>query len=276
MASKLLAMLAGCFLMVSPLLCGAATTLVLYDNFKEAAIDPARWAGYEAYDNEGLSRESVREITAGSLQLADHAYGLITTDPDAACSSGQRQRMIDGSAVTAMQGTIAMTRAVVKNPASGPEVVVRARTGGYFFNVGTPTPGDSTGDVVAEIGLVRTSTYTRPNTVGIYGYVYQCLDLGCGTLTDIGVTTALGLVQVGQPVNVSVQWDKTNHQFTFQYTITKRNVQSQSIPYVVSDTSPPATNNKRCSVNSVVPPCAAAPCTEADVEALFGPVYVNQ
>ncbi|MGO9022209.1 MAG: hypothetical protein ACLQVJ_28055 [Syntrophobacteraceae bacterium] len=276
MTSKLVAMLTGCFLMVSPLLCGAGTTLVLYDNFREAAIDQARWTGYEAYDNEGLSRECVREIEGGSLRLTDHAYGLITTDPDAACSSGQRLRMVDGSAVTAMQGTITMTKAVVKNPASGPEAVVGARIGGYFFNVGSPTPGDSTGDIVAEVGLVRTSTYTRPNTVGIFGYVYQCLDSGCGTLTDIGVTTALGLVQVGQPVNVSVQWDKTNHQFTFQYIIAKRNVQSQSIPYVVSDSSPPATNNKRLEVNTLVPPCAAAPCTEAAVEALFGPVYVNQ
>jgi hypothetical protein len=262
--------------MVSPLLCGAGTTLILYDNFKEAAIDPARWAGYESYDNLGLSRECLREIEGGSLRMADHAYGLVTSDPNAVSGSGQRLRMVDGSKVTAMQGTITMTRAVVKNPALGSEVVVDARIGGYFFNVGTPTPGDSTGDVIAEVGLVRTSTYTRPNTVGIYGYVFECLDAGCDTLTDIGVTTALGLVQVGQPVNVSVQWDKTNHQFTFQYIITKKNVQSQSIPYVVSDTSPPATNNKRLGANIAVPPCAAAPCTEAAVEALFGPVYVNQ
>jgi hypothetical protein len=229
MSSKLVAMLTGCFLMVSPLLCGAATTLVLYDNFKEAAIDPARWAGYEAYDNQGLGRECVREIEGGSLRLADHAYGLITTDTNAVSGSGQRLRMVDGSAVTAMQGTITMTKAVVKNPALGPEVVVRARIGGYFFNVGTPTSGDSTGDIVAEVGLVRTSTYTRPNTVGIFGYVYQCLDSGCDTLADIGVTTALGLVQVGQPVNVSVQWDKTNHQFTFQYIITSSRRKTSSL-----------------------------------------------
>ncbi len=270
---SILVLLTGFLLVVYVVPCGAQATLQLYDNFHKAAIDSSKWVGEEANSGSGLAREAARSIQApGRLLLADHAYGLPTDDPSAATVSSQILQTVYASGITAIRTTITVTRAVVKDSAyeAGP-ALVRAGIGGFYFNAGTPTQGSYAGDVAARVSLDKSSS-NASGGFDVFGVVFECVDQDCDTTLPIGARVSLGSVALGQPATVSVQWDQLNQQFIFRHGAATRSVQYAGI---VTDTSFPENNFKTLRVDAVVPPCSTTPCTEASIEALFGPVYIS-
>ena len=120
------------------------------------------------------------------------------------------------------------------------------------------------------IQLASTST-DKPGILNVVGAVLQCNDSTCSSLTMLQSKT-LGTIKVKGKTDLSIQWDKANHQFIFQF----GKLAPVSAPYAVSDTSPPGLNFKDLRFRSLIANCTTEPRLVASLEAYFDNVFVNQ
>jgi hypothetical protein len=245
----------------------ALESLVLYDDFHPppSFINPDKWFGTDFGGT-----DAVREIQGTHLRMFYRAFGNTTSDIDLTFSPLQLHFQ-NPAAVTAIQATITVRDFEVTGCPSNPEASrVRAKLQGFFFNTGTPRPGDATNDVNAQIRLQRRSDSTDvPGLFRVQGVVFQCTDPACnGTITLAFVD--LGLASIHQPTTLLLQWDRNNHTFIFKVDGTRT-----AAPYTVSDTAPPSIQDKVINVQNVVANCIAAPRPVGAVDALFDDVFVN-
>ena len=245
----------------------AQGSLVLYDDFSAPDIDPAKWAGGEFG---GVGREAVRLSSNGQLHLAYRSYGF--TNSDTGTSGGfLTLNFINPAAVTTIRATVRVNgiQSTGCTTLGSATTTARAEIHGRFFNTGTPVDGSSVGDVFAHIQISRFSTDT---VLRVLADVGQCIDAPCSQATLLG-TRNLGVISLGTPADLLLQWDQPNHQFVFQ----RDNGQPALVQYgdVVSDTAPPSQQFKLLDINNFVANCTATPRPEGFVDAFFENVRVN-
>jgi hypothetical protein len=251
---------------------GTAQT-TLYDNFDNTLINPNNWFGLEQYDPD--MRESKREITPTPRVTGDRRLHLLqrgysaTTDNVGATGGALGLLFTAPNNVTATSFTVVVAKEQVVGCAANSTVgAVSAGFEGAFFNPSS-APIGATGDVKANIVIVRTTTNTGKSLNAGASY-YQCNDSTCSTSTPL-FSQGLGTVLPGSTNTLTLTWDQANHQFIFQL---NGNAPVTST-YTVGDGFPPGYAAKYLTVERLVPHCASTPRPSALVEAYFDNVYVN-
>jgi hypothetical protein len=252
--------------------------LVLYDDFSAPTISASKWFGGEGFDFLGL--EAKRGVSNGQLELATRSVGFTASDSGVGTNSVFLAHPAPEE-VTDMRVKITASRVRARGCATNSNDVTEtfAVLSGAFFNTAAPQPvsassqvsnNDRTNDVVAAIGLYSNSTFPA-GAAGVLFYVIECTNNDCSTF-DIIDADLLADVPVGTEVNVRMQWDQTNHQFTFGQSAND----TVSVPYAVSDSSSPGMPFKRLEVSNSVANCTTEPRPIAEIAALFDDVSVNQ
>jgi len=251
----------------------AVPAVALYDDFSAPLVDPDKWFGAERSGGGGILAEAVRLIQANGLRLSSRSYGA--TDSDVERGHGSFQLVFpDANSIHAIRAKVQVVNVQsVGCAANASPTQAAAVIGGFFFNSGTPTPGDSTGDVIVGINVARLSDSTDgPQVLEIFGSAVQCTNADCSAQTSLpGAPVPLGKIAVGVPVRLFIAWDKSKKRFLFQ-----RGINAMvALPYVVSDNAPPSNALKGLGLVELVAACTSAPRPAAMVNALFDHVEVG-
>lgn len=232
----------------------------VYDNFNEAFINPLKWEAWGAWTPN--TTEIVREIKGNRLRIAARTYGNRDADQGDVFDVSELN-FKNPTAITSFG-----TRVVVSKVASLPcannteDPYPRMQIIGNFFHVGT----DET-DIGNVDGIVEIRTEPPGNELIVRFIV------GVVGGDEIGMSD-LGTVNIGEEVFVFLRWDRKNHRFLggMKKPGSPQNV--VSIPYTISDTTPPNGAYKGISVRNTVPNCVDR-LTVAGMEAFFDDVMVN-
>jgi hypothetical protein len=243
----------------------AAETLVLYDNFNATLINPDKWIGGEF----GKAREVLRAIQNSQLRLLNSNYGIWN------CST--RLDLMEPSNITTIRATVSVNKFQAIGCGLNPNYYsgAAAYITGYFFNTGTPRPGDATNDIRARIGIqAYTNTSDQPQDLQVIAYITKCTNSDCTATTTI-TRKNLGTASPAQRVALYIKWDKLNHRFIFQ-----RDSQPKVYaPYDVvkyPDKSLPGIIVRRLEVRGDAANCTESPRPVGFTDAFFDNVYINQ
>lgn len=224
----------------------------LYDDFAGPQIDPAKWSADQPLSGTGAGLELVRQISDAGLVLQHRVIGG-QTDNIGSQSSSNRLRF--KTPYTAVQFTVTVMNATVAGCSvpTAPAADIEARSFSSFFS-------DGIGDVGATILISQSSAGSGLTASGFLS--------GHGSFFG---TVNLGPVDVATSVTLRMAWDKTNHKVDFQ----KDADTTQSIAYLLSDSSPPSIPFAGLEVVGFVGNCTDAARTFGDMTAQFGSVLVN-
>ena len=265
-------------------LVGAQEALVLYDNFEAKTLDSAKWFGGQSTDTGMVTLEMSRliknETLLGSkaLSLSNRSYARTDTDSGHSTAS-TRIFFRDGSDIRTIEATVLVKKIVVSECSANPYAAeARVRIGGAFFNIGTPSSGDSTNDVWGQITVGRAFDSEDPaGTLHVYAKVYRCTDETCSTTAWVGSPDPqdLGTVKLNKKVKLRVTWDPSSNQFIFQ----KGNGLEFLVSYVLNDDNPPGGLNggmKRLEIQNFLPNCTGEPRPVGYIDASFDNIKVNE
>jgi hypothetical protein len=267
----------GALLLSFFLLLGSKTGLAqntLYDNFDSPLINPSNWQGMQYYDPD--MREALREIvpTPGvsgdrRLRLSQTGYSS-TTDNNGGTGSALGLFFTNPNNVTAVSFTIVVRKEQAVGCAGNPSVPAGVSAGfeGSFFNTSNAQNG-AQGDVKANIYIDRSSSSTG-TSLDVGGGYYLCNDATCSSKTGL-FGRSFGSVKPGSTNILTLQWNQTSHQFTFQL---NKNAPVVST-YSVVDSFPPGFAAKYISTERIVPHCTTTPRPTTYVDSYFDNVYVN-
>jgi hypothetical protein len=231
----------------------------VYDNFSSHWLDPVKWQAITPQC--GNSLECVREIRSGKLRLAVRNFG--NTDSDDSTQWGESEVYFpDPNAVLSI--TAEMTVRSFSGVGCSTNATDRTHTevkmGGNFFNTGS---GDVADDVTSLlIAWVDTLNPQVMNVGGWWGW------------RDQGGWTNIESFPIGTPLTASIKWDKANHQFIAEARDKNGRGGQVTMPYTMSDSTPPVNAGKILSatVNSLN--CTSGK-TNAQVEATYDHVIIN-
>lgn len=251
----------------------AVPGVALYDDFSAPLINPDKWSGGEFAANGGILAEGFRGIQLTALRLLSRRYAGTGSDSGTGFSN-MRLDFTNPNLVSAIRAKVQVTNFHVTGCAGNTSPsFTGAQIGGFFFNTGTPTPGNATGDVQAVMDVLRFSNSTdAASLLQISASVIQCTSADCTSFNQLpGSPVNLGKVGVGVPVRLFVAWDQPNKQFLFQ-----RGTNAMvAVPYAVSDASGPGNTEKRLQTFAFVANCTTAPRPQALMDVNFDHVEVN-
>jgi hypothetical protein len=256
-------------LLAGAALCAPAAALedfATYDSFSLPAIDAGKWA----------SSERTRVLRNSALNMIQRDWGGTGSDAG-----------INGQVFTTpfnRPGPISQIRAQVRvdaveatGCAANPSVSrARARLLGSFFNVGTPVAGNSTGDVLGQVYLMRTSDSTDPpGVLQAIGLVIVCQDATCAASRTVGSPVSLGTVALGDTATLRMEWDRAGNRFDFGMT-TAAGSMAGSVPYTLEDDYAPGAPGKSVGTRTDTANCQSGPRTTALINAVFDTVEFNR
>jgi hypothetical protein len=223
---------------------GGSTSL--YDNFSHKFLDPRRWNLSSAcFAGAGLEMECVREIQAGQLRLAHRNFGQ--RDSDVGFQFGGDTLTIANPASITNLTTDLVVRDVEEiSCTANPEFGASAGVSLTSFNTGSGNPND---DVGGHLAFGR--AFLDPKgQITVFGQINQG--------PNFFFYTSLGTVRMGTPVRATLAWDQSNHQFLISWTNLVTGVKTQgTMPYTLSDTTPPTTPYGALSVSTFPSNCTA-------------------
>lgn len=168
-----------------------------YDYFSsvDGLIDKSKWLGLE----------NVREqVTDGVFGSALRSYGSYANNS---------LSFINAPYVKEFQADLTVKELIY----DGAQAV--ARLFGNFYNDGTPgdgLPGDSTGDIVAAVGIRHIGT----QPVGYYS-ISRCIAHACNLPSEYQILVYYPEIfvpdLVGKPHRLSIRWDESANTFTFGF-----------------------------------------------------------
>jgi hypothetical protein len=183
--------------------------LVVYDDFSSARLDQTRWVGRQLVTTgagTGSLLEIQREVTnAQVLMLQTRVVSSKGLEP-APYSVENALMFHDSNALNEIMFDVVVRRVDVSGCTAGPAAEASAR--GVF-----PLFNDGLGDVVAIVGVTRSSASSAPPGE---------LDVAASLVyrTDAGDTLlgylALGSTTVGRSVRLRTRWEATRNRVRFQ------------------------------------------------------------
>ncbi len=241
---------------------------VLYDDFNIGLIDPAKWVGQEfGFDG----REAVREIKNDAAHLAYRVYA--DTNSDAGSTVGlTRLRFLNPATIAAFEATLTVNQIDLVGCAGNPSPSrVSSNFQGFFFNTGTPPPGSQENDVLAVIGVNRSSNSPDPEGVLQVGAtVARCNNASCSSSTGLAFSN-LGTLSVGEETRLGIVWDSVVHRFIFL----RNGINAFEFNYNLPDTAPPGGDGKFFDITNSAINCTTAPRPTAFMDIAFDDVFVN-
>jgi hypothetical protein len=236
----------------------------LYDNFNEQFLSPAKWATSSPCFTWSVL-ECVREIQNGQLRLAVRGYGAKTSNVGTQYGESDLH-FINPTPIRSIATQLVVRRTSALDCPANPEGShAHALFQGNFFNSGS---GSATDDVQALLIFDRFST----DPAGVLSA--QAFMSWQGQFFG---NVSLGTVRVGQSVIAQLQWDQSNHQFLASWRDVDSGVVTQaSMPYSMSDTTPPATPDKLMGVRAFTANCLGTKMLSVGMEATFDDVIVGK
>jgi hypothetical protein len=252
----------------------AAERLVPYDDFNAPYINPNRWFGGEF--SSGFPRwgtEGIRQIQDNQLRLTYRSYGAT----NAATGTNRSELVLmfrNPAFVTAMQAVVTVTDVVAAGCPDTPDsAVARAALGGRFFGGAPSTPDGEVRDMVAFIGIERTSYATDPpDILRAQSVVFYCANRPCTAGTTLH-SQDLGPVTRGATARLRVAWDRLHRHFIFQRDDHPEVFAKYAVP---SEVVAPGSPVKVLTAMQFVPDCTATPRPMAFIDARFDDVMVNE
>jgi len=234
-----------------------AAALPLVDNFTAPGLNAAVWA----------APESARYIDdKGRLNLGRWTFGGTASNSGTTVETFNLGA-VDNVAPKSIKVTItAQNVDRVDGCAANPtRSSAYARTIGAFFNTlaSAPTPGDMTGDVLAQASLQRNSDEPA-GLVHVFGGVPLCQNADCSQGVSLAFVD-LGTVNVGDPVSLQIEWVSKSSKFVFT-----RDGIAYDAPYTATPTFAAGRPFINMSIRNVVANCAAG-----RVQAGFGALFDN-
>lgn len=235
----------------------------LYDDFKESALDPAKWVGFggDPYWLD-LSRATGKGLefygvgyapTTDNISAMGGAWGIALTSPNTV-------KGVSYSFTVKKIATVGCKNSV--QPAA-----TSTDFEGSFFNA---LDGSSlAGDVELSVAAVQHSTDDKSAPLNVIAYAWECTNSSCSTRTDL-FNKVIGTVNPVLTHTLSISWDKASHQFHFNLNGSQTN---QS--YGVADSALPYFAYKGFDIQRYVPYCTAKKRPYTSIDATLGPVYVN-
>lgn len=237
-------------------------TLKAYDNFNGADLDPTKWT--MPWQCGSPAMECVRDIENGQVRLRVRAYGATNSD------SGNQLAwsgisFINPAAVTDISAQVTAHNAKPQGCATNSQTTnLAAFMFGTFFNDGSDDPNN---DMTAYVQLGQQSPPQLPQIVDAGGFL--CYAGQCFGNVD------LGPVSVGDQVTLELAWDQPNHQFLVSMDYPARHItHHQSMPYTISDTTPPANPFKSLEATAAPANCTSGKSV-ADMDVSFDNVLTN-
>jgi len=241
-----------------------SSNLVLYDNFDERFLDPAKWSPYGACFTWSVL-ECVREIQEDRLRLAVRSYG--ETNSNQGNGYGPSEvHFTNPTPIRSIAASLTVRRTSGTGcPANTGSSGAHALLQGTFFNSGT---GNSNDDVQALFIFNHLPTDPQGYLDATAFMHWQGQFFG---FVD------LGPLSVGQKVIAQLSWDQPHSQFVASWTDAVTGKMTQAfLPYTMADTTPPVVPDKLLGVRTFAPNCIGTQRTFADMEATFAKVMVGR
>lgn len=242
--------------------CSAHAQLARYDDFVGPFLNTERWYHRNFMDTDVWSYEGGFKIVKGKLNYFNRAYGaLLDTD-----ATQYMRRHMYFKGIDSFDGMEASIQVVkngfeITNACPGFNAVpseTRIYIGGPFFNdgTGTPTPGNSVGDISAYLGFYKfsDSTIIPPGYMGVRARLRKCTNDDCSASDQIQETLFdNALVKIGQKIVLRITWNKAAKTFTFN--VGKKI--SGTLPYTQDDSTPPqrVVGNARIALDHYLANC---------------------
>jgi len=239
------------------------TNLVLYDNFDERFLNPAKWSLYPACFT-GSVLECVREIQDDKLRLAVRSYGVTNSNQGNGYGPSELH-FTNPTAIRRFAASVTVRQANGTGCSANTGTSVgHALLEGHFFNSGSGNPND---DVQALLLLTRSATDPEGvlSVVGLIHWQGQFFPgLGIGT------------INLGQKVVAQLSWDQPNHQFVVSWTDVLTSAKTEAfMPYTMPDITPPAAPDKLIGVRAFAPNCVGTQMMFAYLDATFDGVWIG-
>jgi hypothetical protein len=242
-----------------------SSNLVLYDNFDERFLNPAKWSPYGACNWSVL--ECVREIEDEKLRLAVRVYGATNSNQDDQYGPSELH-FSNPTPVRSIATELVVRRtSSLGCPANTTLYNSHAHTllQGNFFNSGS---GNSADDVQGLLifdhadsdaqGVVTVSAFMHWQGQ-FFGFV------------------GLGTINVGQKVIAKLSWDQPHSQFVASWADAVTGKVTQAfLPYTMPDTTPPAAPDKLIGVRTWAPNCLGTQMLVTDMDTTFDRVWIGK
>jgi hypothetical protein len=198
---------------------------VPYDAFAGGFIDPASW---QAFSNEGTlvgpTAEAFRTVENGSLRLSLVSWGNDTSDAGSVRSrQGVNMTQLGtpgGSGfITGVKAKVTVQNADAQDCPGNPETaapsLTRAQVIGAFFNDGSGSAGNRTGDILAILELQK----RKDGSDRIHASVNRCPDSACSSSVPVAVAgngaTFDTLWSPNNALNLKIVWNQGGGKFAF-------------------------------------------------------------
>lgn len=245
----------------------AAEAYANWDNFNgKTLINPTLW----------LSAERVRSISGGTLNMMQREYGMQTDNVGYFSESWSTNIERNASAITQMRVLANVksyrTNGCVANPNP---TIAQARLAGFFFNVGAGAPSSRIDDIFAGIALVRRSNSTdTSNVLRVEAQVSRCTTADCNSGSETLFTQDLGTATLGNPVLLTLEWDRAGNRFAFIRDSGNRVVYNYGARFS-NDSTPPSTPSRFVGTRLNLANCFGGSRTDGMMNVSFDDLAVN-
>jgi hypothetical protein len=260
-----------------------------YDDFASGVIDPEKWQGSSVEGPfAGPTGKALRVVDNGSLRLALTSWGGNSGDSGFVTMRerlGMKQLGTLGGTgfITGVKAQVTVLAVDVQNcpanPDSGSSTFnsLRARAGfiGWFFNDGSGSATDRTGNILAGTQLFRGADGINR----IEGNISRCLDAGCATTAFVAGASFSTPWSLNTPLVLEFVWNAALGKFVFTVTNPQTlATESKDVVYqgLVNNAGPPTVGgfNALQATNSVKN-CSSAR-KRVVMDALFANVQVQR
>jgi hypothetical protein len=236
-------------------------------------INPDKWHGTEAAGTTAApTLETIRKIVAKKLQLSLVFHGDTASNVGGPSAGLQRLRFNNPNAITAIQAKVVVQKAEAQGCAANPATAkARAQISGRFFNDGTGSGTNETGDVFAGIEMQLDSTAGRT----IRSFVNRCTNADCSSFTNLDNHTFVTPWAIGAARTLLIQWDPATDQFITTVNPGTPGAETFNLSYLgTPDPDPPVEQSKELRVNGDPVNCVAARM-RTTTTAVFDNVFTN-
>ncbi|MGH7341602.1 MAG: hypothetical protein ACREKH_14010 [Candidatus Rokuibacteriota bacterium] len=207
----------------------AQAQFVDYDDFSSGALDPEKWHATSLEgSNTAPTGRALRLVEDGALRIALTSWGGDSSNSGFATTRERLNLRQVGTLggtdfITGLKTRLTVLDVAVQDCVANPDpgnstfnsLRARAEIIGWFFNDGSGTATDRTGNILASLKLYRGADGVNR----IAGDVTRCADAGCSATTGPVPSAPFStLWSLGTALDLAIVWDKPNGKFTFTVT----------------------------------------------------------
>jgi len=260
---------------------------VLYDDFTASAIDPDKWTGISTEGSlVAPATEATRAIVNGGLLLKLVSWGGNSSDADVVLTrEGLNITQLGtpggSGSITALRANVTVLAAKAENCAANPAVgtpSARAQLIGAFFNDGSGSVGNRTGDVIVLFNVQK----DEGGVNRIVASVNRCPDSACASSNAINTLAGNPAVftttwALNTPVALRLVWDDVIGAFKFTANAGTPGAEMKVISYagLVTEFGPPISDFKSVRILNVAENCNGTRKSTA-MKVLFDQVMVKR